>query len=622
VTWGASGPTAARVAGESISVGFTPDAITDATTWAPSSAAGVIVELPTRVPTYWQARVAAEQPGSPAWRHAQRQRMASLAALQDRPALYRAYDGLRQHGGVELGDLALASGGIATATTDKQFAEALAPATIERTPHIAVDGEEPIAVGERIGLRVWLDTEALRAGEESAGAIVLPALERLELRASLIASEHFAVVGDATSTVIVRSAEERSTEARFVVECVREAEGEAGVTVTFTYGIRPAGAVWRTLQVAGRPAAVRQAREEEPEIRVDARAAEPDLVVEVVPDPDGDERHFVMTVTAPRLSDFRDGVTDRWRLPSVTREIVADSFDAFMTSAPTGRVAALRGAGMDLFDTTPEPFRDAVRQLAALPEPEVKSIFVVTAEPYVPWELMVRDDGDAPTALGVEFAVGRWVDPRHAAPAQAMPIVDSYVIAPAYRGSKKLAFSAAEADYVVAAFDGERIAPALLSTIDGALAQRGVTLLHLVCHGHNAAGGQILDLDPDEQLKEVMLRGLPGVAKGVGAAKPFVFLNACEVGQVTPALVGTGGFASRFIALGARCVIAPIWSVDDAVASQVSRLFYDAVRAAPALPFAAIMREIRRRAYEGENPEDSYAAYCFFGDPLAAQVTA
>ncbi len=512
---------------------------------------------------------------------------------------------------------------LAPATGPAAAPEGAAPATIERTPHMDVDGDEPIAVGQQFGVRVWLDMSGARPGEEVSGRVVLPAFEQLELRVWLIVSDHFRIVSDDRASLVVRSAEDRSTEAGFVVECIRKAEGKAGITATFVYGIRPAGSVSRTLTVAGSVAGGDQPRRDDAEVRVDAEAGEPDLVVEVVADPDGDERHFVMTITAPRLADFRDGVRVPWRLPSVTKEFVLNSFETFMTPDPTARVAALRGAGMDMFDRTPEEFQTAVRELAALEEPEVKNIFVVSGEPYIPWELMVRsEDGESLPALGVEFAVGRWVNPKHWAPTQAMPIVDSYVIAPTYRGSKKLGFSADEAEYVMSAFQGVRIDPATVRSIDGALGERGVTLLHLICHGHNAPGGQILDLDPDDKLKEVMLRGLPGVSRGVGRAKPFVFLNACEVGQTTPALVGTGGFAARFIALGARCVIAPIWSVDDSVASKVSRLFYAAVLANPSVPFACIMRDIRRRAYEGEHPEDSYAAYCFFGDPLATQVPA
>jgi len=36
----------------------------------------------------------------------------------------------------------------------------------------------------------------------------------------------------------------------------------------------------------------------------------------------------------------------------------------------------------------------------------------------------------------------------------------------------------------------------------------------------------------------------------------------------------------------------------------------------PTRPFAAILRDIRRKAYE-PGARDTYAAYCFYGDPAA-----
>lgn len=494
---------------------------------------------------------------------------------------------------------------------------------IERTPHLELDAQQPIPVGSTFAVRVSLDTEAAHEGEHGTGAIVLPALSELQLRVWLIVSDHFEIRGDDVGTVTVWGEEPRSSEATFEVECVRAADGEAGITATFAYGIRPAGSVWRVVEVAGAPAPRADRELPEPAARVDVSAAQPDLVVQVVPDPDGDERHFVMKISSSRLADYAHGVSVKWRLPSVTKTLVEGYFEAFTTLGLGGRKAALIGAGRELFSVTPEPFQQAIWQLAALPDPRPRSIFVITSEPYIPWELMIPNDGASSLpALGVHFALGRWVHKQHVAAEQAMPIVDSYVIAPNYRGSKKLNFSAAEAQYVIDAFDGTRIDPALIHNIDQQLAQRGATLLHLICHGTNTPSGQIIALDPDDELREIMLTGLAGVVTAVDQAKPFVFINACEVGRIAPALVGTGGFASRFIALGARCVIAPIWSVKDGVAATVAPLLYDEVRANPAKPFAEIMCDIRRRAYEGLDPEDSYAAYCFFGDPLAAQVPA
>jgi hypothetical protein len=40
------------------------------------------------------------------------------------------------------------------------------------------------------------------------------------------------------------------------------------------------------------------------------------------------------------------------------------------------------------------------------------------------------------------------------------------------------------------------------------------------------------------------------------------------------------------------------------------------------VPFAQVFQDIRKQAYTGEAPLDSYAAYCFYGDPLAVAVTA
>ena len=129
ISWSDVGPTAARILGESVSVGFTGQAIADATTWAHGSqtASNVIVEMPGRLPSYWQTKIAAETAGTPTWRHLQRQYMVSLAATSNRSALFTAFEALRTAGGVQLGDLVLASGGIATGSTDAQFAAALAP---------------------------------------------------------------------------------------------------------------------------------------------------------------------------------------------------------------------------------------------------------------------------------------------------------------------------------------------------------------------------------------------------------------------------------------------------------------------------------------------------------------
>ena len=75
-----------------------------------------------------------------------------------------------------------------------------------------------------------------------------------------------------------------------------------------------------------------------------------------------------------------------------------------------------------------------------------------------------------------------------------------------------------------------------------------------------------------------------------------------------------------FIDLGASAVIAPLWSVKDTIAHQIAEDFYNRVKAEPDTPFAEILRTIRAKAYASETSEDTYAAYCFYGDPSAVGV--
>jgi hypothetical protein len=129
ITWGPTGPVSARSPEGDIAVGFVGQAIGDAVAWAhqTTNAQRTVVELPTRLPAYWGERIKKETAGSDAWRRAQRQHLVSLAATGNRAGMFTVYEALRTNGGVEIGDVVLASGGIATSSTDKQFADALAP---------------------------------------------------------------------------------------------------------------------------------------------------------------------------------------------------------------------------------------------------------------------------------------------------------------------------------------------------------------------------------------------------------------------------------------------------------------------------------------------------------------
>src|SRR5439155_1500083 len=122
-------------------------------------------------------------------------------------------------------------------------------------------------------------------------------------------------------------------------------------------------------------------------------------------------------------------------------------------------------------------------------------------------------------------------------------------------------------------------------------------------------------------LSFVQLDGNLAFGEACRKNKPFIFLNACEVGRPQPALVGVGGFAQTFIGCGACAVVAPLWSVKDDIAHDIAVEFYETVVKNPDKPFAGILSDIRSKAYAA-GFEDTYAAYCFYGDPLARRAVA
>ena len=85
-------------------------------------------------------------------------------------------------------------------------------------------------------------------------------------------------------------------------------------------------------------------------------------------------------------------------------------------------------------------------------------------------------------------------------------------------------------------------------------------------------------------------------------------------------LVGVGGLAKAFIDAGAGGVIAALWSVKDGAAHQIAKAFYDELKSKRRVRPAAFLQDVRDQAYQATSAargEDTYAAYCFYGDPDA-----
>lgn len=349
-----------------------------------------------------------------------------------------------------------------------------------------------------------------------------------------------------------------------------------------------------------------------------------DLMVHVLDRNPGGEKELTCCVTTPHLEEYCGSKTGEWLLPDAADAVVTSQMEEFTMPGqePGARIKSLQGAGMEMFQSAPEVFKDAYWKMIDADAP-LQTILVASEERSFPWELMVpvRDDESLTEEdlmpLGVRFNMGRWYENGMDKPNPAA-FSDARVVAPRAEGKKPLSNAENEKKLVLGSFGGESVQPCFVKEIDQQLKPWRGSLLHFVCHGETPTPMvQRLLLDKTEKLTLNRLRAMLGLKGAVHAARPVVFLNACEAGRETISLVGAGGFAKQFVDAGACAVIAPLWSVGDNEAFEVATDFYSAVRAEPETPFGEILRRIRTKAYEGDS-KDTYAAYCLYGDPLLA----
>ena len=91
-------------------------------------------------------------------------------------------------------------------------------------------------------------------------------------------------------------------------------------------------------------------------------------------------------------------------------------------------------------------------------------------------------------------------------------------------------------------------------------------VLHFSLHGKYDPGTakQGLVLIDGEVIDPLVVKG------GSLTEAPLVFLNACQVGTGQETLADYSGLAESFLFAGASAVVAPLWSIDDWVASALA----------------------------------------------------
>lgn len=499
---------------------------------------------------------------------------------------------------------------------------------VRRVPHMDLDAGTH-GPGSSFKVRVFADQEVAREGETSRPiSVEVPADQTsIEMEVRLSGTDHFSFPEGQRKPFRIEVHNPLAVpEASFKVTVKQNADlsKPASLTAYFKFNGRPSGLVRVAvpLEVAA-PSdidgvdmpAVQASR-----IVVDLAAKQADLMIEVT-DPQRNGTVLECSIFSPHV--HRTAKPFKWNLPINSKDFVLELMSEFTRSSDSQDQvrASLEGAGIQLWQEAPRQFREIFWELLA--RKELQSIAIVSEEPFIPWELMIPNrEGQATThrPLGVEFSVGRWAPMDNVAPTQEIVLSKSLVIAPTYVSTpKQLTHAEQEADYVLRIIPGERLKPVTFTSVFERLEKSPTNLVHWVCHGAQPDKKAIQSIyvdGTDQAITSLQMKRLHGRWFGF-EHRPVVFLNACEVGRPVAALGGLGGFAKVFMDAGASAVIAPLWSVKDKIANKVAELFYDRLKEDPTTPLAEIMRDIRACAFDGTDCEDTFASYCFYGDPLA-----
>ena len=109
----------------------------------------------------------------------------------------------------------------------------------------------------------------------------------------------------------------------------------------------------------------------------------------------------------------------------------------------------------------------------------------------------------------------------------------------------------------------------------------------------------------------------PSAMAKIPVSPGILFINCCHLGVGSISLEGRPEFAANvaieLIKLGARCVIAAGWAIDDGAASVFGTSFYQAMLDGRTFGEATLLA--RQAAYRANPNSSTFGAYQCYGDP-------
>ena len=396
-------------------------------------------------------------------------------------------------------------------------------------------------------------------------------------------------------------------------------------------------------------------------IELDASPVGIDLTIEIAkPDGNASTGRYVCRLYSPHPiaadrgpHDMDLGQEAKSFAKSIVEEVRAVASDPFVENVLASEADLIT-------DMLPAEAIDALREVGAIVAPNPPTVLIVSADPYVPWELARIDPplfAELPPYLGAQAVVGRWLRiapksattaagvarPRHRPPPHPPYTIDVQhmaVMAGMYKeasGLARLPMAEEEASALAKTYDAIPLAASLQSLkhlLDATLEHHfakigGAGAVHFAGHGDfdpTRPDASTLYLSDGRPLSSLAFRSAN--YGGDGQPQPLIFLNACMIGIGGEILGAAGGFPGNCLAGGFGAVLGALWEVNDVVARDVALEFWR--RALPTdgtkpESIGVILRDIRSKFVSGGEavPVATYLSYVYYGHPcLTLQRTA
>lgn len=289
----------------------------------------------------------------------------------------------------------------------------------------------------------------------------------------------------------------------------------------------------------------------------------------------------------------------------------------------------LRAFGADLFEELIP--KELQRQLWQHRK-EIRSIMVLSTEPFIPWELVHLKDPDASgmpdeTLYLGQMGLVRWLFNTKYPPVRLQLDRVRYVIPDYPDQHYVLPETEDERKFLEQHFQATPIEPQP-EAVRNLLSQPGsFDVLHFACHGAAEHGdianarlmlqGRLETNNYVPAYLSVTTIGAFSKLEAPDGTRPMIVLNACQSGKAGYKLTGLGGFAQAFLKNGAGAFVGTLWSVGDFPARTFTEKFYcEMSDNHNTLAEAAISaREAAREAGDA-----TWLAYAVYGHPHAVAV--